>query len=248
MKQIIKIFFLQFHFSFILSLGMASTASAQEPTDCQSCHGDKKLVVADSAGVERSLFVDVEKMANSIHAGFDCVTCHADVKEISHADQLALASCQNCHEVAATELTEGVHGKASDDDAPTCGNCHGSHEIRATADSLSLVHPRQLAFTCGYCHANPALVEKHKIPIKDPLKAYTHSIHGRLAFAGVDSAATCSSCHGIHNILPSNDSHSMTHPANLANTCGQCHPNAGENYDESEAGLLDRWSVGLMDY
>jgi len=237
MKQIIKIIFLQFHFSFILLLGMATTAPAQEPSDCQSCHSDKELVVVDSAGVERSLFVDAEKMANSVHAGFECSTCHADVKEIPHAEQLAPAACQTCHEVAATELTESVHGKASDGDAPACGDCHGSHEIRATADSLSLVHPRQLAFTCGHCHANPALVEKHKIPIKDPLKAYTHSIHGRLALAGVDSAATCSSCHGSHKILAANNAESKAYHFNVPQTCGQCHRQIADEFVQSVHGL-----------
>ncbi|MGH7597107.1 MAG: hypothetical protein ACREOI_12190 [bacterium] len=195
------------------------------------------MAMTDSAGVERSLFVDVEKMANSVHAGFDCVTCHADVKEIPHAEQLAPAACQTCHDIAATELTESVHGKVSDGDAPACGDCHGSHEIRAAADSLSLVHPRRLAFTCGHCHANPALVEKHKIPIKDPLKAYTHSIHGRLALAGVDSAATCSSCHGSHKILAANNPASKAYHFNIPQTCGQCHRQIADEFVQSVHGM-----------
>ncbi len=115
---------------------MAITVFAQEPTDRQSCHGDKDLVVTDSSGVERSLFVDVTKMDNSVHAGFECVTCHADIVEISHAEHLAPAACATCHESAMEEVAESVHGKsqaagAASPDSPTCGDCHGSHEIRA---------------------------------------------------------------------------------------------------------------------
>lgn len=244
MKQFCKIILLEFQhswrtiiLSFVLASGIVTATFAQEPIDCQTCHGDKELVVTASAGVERSLFVDAEKMASSIHTGFDCVTCHADVKAIPHAEQLAPAACQTCHDLAATELTESVHGKASDGDAPTCGNCHGSHEIRATADSLSLVHPRRLAFTCGHCHANPALVEKHKIPIKDPLKAYTHSIHGRLALAGVDSAATCSSCHASHKILAANNAESKAYHFNVPQTCGQCHQQIADEFVQSVHGM-----------
>ncbi|MGH7451769.1 MAG: hypothetical protein ACRENG_10515 [bacterium] len=119
----------EFHYSslaIVLSIVLVAAVFAQEPTNCQTCHGDKDLAVSDSAGVERSLFVDIEKMAASVHAGFDCVTCHPDVKEIPHSEQLAPAACQTCHDIAGAELTESVHGKASDGDAPACGSCHGS--------------------------------------------------------------------------------------------------------------------------
>ena len=218
-----KIFF--FIFSFVL-LASSNFIFAQEPGDCLSCHGDIGLVVIDSAGVERSLFVEVGKMDNSVHAGFDCITCHADVKEIPHAEKLAPAACATCHEDTFNDVGVSVHGTAVGafaSDAPTCGDCHGSHEIRAAADSLSRVNPRQLAFTCGRCHANPEIVQKHKIPIKDPVTAYNRSIHGRLALAGVDSVATCSSCHGSHKIFASNNSDSPAYHLNIPQTCGECH-------------------------
>jgi len=150
MKQINKIIFTRFHCALILWLGIAARAFAQDPLDCQSCHGDKDLAVTDSAGVSRSLFVDAAQMEHSVHPGFDCVTCHADIKEIPHAERLAPAACGACHEDAITELAESVHGKSeASADAPTCGDCHGSHEIRGRADSLSWVNPRQLGFTCA---------------------------------------------------------------------------------------------------
>lgn len=207
-------------------------------SDCYSCHGDTSLVVSDSAGVVRSLFVDEKSTAHSIHAGFDCVTCHAEVKEIPHAEQLAPAACATCHEDAIIEVAASVHGKAeASSDAPTCGDCHGSHDIRAHADSLSWVNPRQLAFTCARCHANPALVEKYHIPIKDPAQAYNHSVHGRLTLAGVDSAATCSSCHGNHKIFAANDPASKVYHFNIPQTCGQCHQAITKEYNASVHGV-----------
>jgi cytochrome b subunit of formate dehydrogenase len=42
--------------------------------------------------------------------------------------------------------------------------------------------------------------------------------------------ANCASCHGAHNILPSNDPRSTIHRANLVKTCGQCHPGVTEKF------------------
>ena len=41
--------------------------------------------------------------------------------------------------------------------------------------------------------------------------------------------ANCASCHGIHDIRPSDDPASSIHLDNLPGTCGQCHPGAGRN-------------------
>src|SRR5574341_1212844 len=229
--------------STFLLLGLIAGAFAQTSNeDCLSCHSDKELTVTDSTGAEHSLFVDTAKMENSVHAGFDCITCHADIKEIPHAEKLAPSACGTCHEDAVTEVAESVHGKAAKEDgplsdAPTCGDCHGSHEIRARADTLSWVNPRQLGFTCARCHANPAIVEKYHIPIKDPFKAYSHSVHGRLTIAGSDSAATCSSCHGNHKIFAANNPASKVYHFNIPQTCGQCHQEVTKAFEASVHGV-----------
>ncbi len=226
----------------VLFLSTAPSWAQIGDNDCLSCHSDSTLTVTDSSGVERSLFVDVAKMENSVHAGFECVTCHADIAEIPHAENLAPAACATCHESAVEEVAVSVHGKsqatgAASPDAPACGDCHGSHEIRATADSLSSVNPRQLAFTCARCHANPAIVQKYHIPIKDPFKAYSHSVHGRLTIAGMGNAATCSSCHGNHKIFASNNPASQVYHFNIPQTCGQCHQAITKEYNDSVHGV-----------
>ncbi len=229
---------------FVLFLLPASIWAQTGDSDCLACHGDKDLVTTDSTGVERSLYVDAAAMENSVHAGFECVTCHVDVVAESHPEgsRLAPAACGTCHEDAVTEVAESVHGKASLEgealsDVPACSDCHGSHEIRAQSDSLSWVNPRQLAFTCARCHANPAIVQKYHIPIKDPFKAYSHSVHGRLSLAGVDSAATCSSCHGNHKIFASNNPASKVYHFNIPQMCGQCHQAITKEYNDSVHGV-----------
>ncbi|MCK6562830.1 cytochrome c3 family protein [candidate division KSB1 bacterium] len=220
----------------LLMLSLAKPAAAQEEMDCLMCHGDESLTTTDSTGREHSLFVTPGHLENSVHAGFDCVTCHADVTEIPHAEKLAPAACQTCHEDAVADLAESVHGLPQIADAPTCSDCHGSHDIRLRADTLSWVNPKQLAFTCGRCHADPAIVKKYHIPIRDPLTAYNRSVHGRLTLAGVDSAATCSSCHGSHKILDANNPASLVFHFNIPKTCAQCHQTVAAEYTASVHG------------
>ena len=49
------------------------------------------------------------------------------------------------------------------------------------------------------------------------------SYHGLKSRAGDKTVANCASCHGAHLILPANDKRSSVNPANLQETCGQCH-------------------------
>lgn len=56
------------------------------------------------------------------------------------------------------------------------------------------------------------------------------SYHGLAAEGGSVVAANCSSCHGVHNILPSSDPHSTVHHANLNATCGKCHKGATQKF------------------
>lgn len=227
---------------FIMLSLCAAPAFAQEAMDCLTCHADSGLVATDSTGATRSLFVDAAHLESSIHAGFDCVTCHADIKEIPHPEKLAPAACATCHEDAVAEVAQSVHGPNAATglvpvDAPSCGDCHGSHDIRATSDSVSWVNPRQLAFTCGRCHANPEIVQRHQIPVKDPMKAYLRSVHGRFALAGRDSVATCGSCHGNHKIYAANNPESKAFYRNIPQTCGACHSKITAEFEQSVHGL-----------
>jgi formate dehydrogenase gamma subunit len=64
----------------------------------------------------------------------------------------------------------------------------------------------------------------------DRFQSFADSYHGLATQAGSVEVANCASCHGVHDIRPSSDSTSRIAPANLAATCGSCHPGAGENF------------------
>jgi formate dehydrogenase gamma subunit len=56
--------------------------------------------------------------------------------------------------------------------------------------------------------------------------SYEASYHGLASSLGSTVVANCASCHGSHLILASSDPRSTINQANLAVTCGQCHPGA----------------------
>jgi formate dehydrogenase gamma subunit len=62
------------------------------------------------------------------------------------------------------------------------------------------------------------------------VSSYENSYHGLAAQAGSQTVANCASCHGVHNILLSTDPRSTIARANLATTCGKCHPDAGRRF------------------
>ena len=52
------------------------------------------------------------------------------------------------------------------------------------------------------------------------------------------TAANCASCHGVHDIRPSSDPRSHVNAANLAQTCGKCHPGAGKRFQLGPVHIL----------
>jgi cytochrome b subunit of formate dehydrogenase len=63
------------------------------------------------------------------------------------------------------------------------------------------------------------------------------SYHGLASEGGSVVAANCSSCHGVHNILPSSDPHSTINRANLDATCGQCHKGVTKKFTQNKVHL-----------
>ena len=63
---------------------------------------------------------------------------------------------------------------------------------------------------------------------EDQAAEYKKSVHGlnREKEGEESEAATCTNCHGVHNIFLKTDPASLTFPLNLAKTCGECHDDA----------------------
>ena len=96
----------------------------------------------------------------------------------------------------------------------------------------SLVAPQNVSVqVCATCHNSVRLSEKYGMPSQQ-FNSFQDSYHGLASRAGSVEVANCASCHGVHNIKPSSDPASTVNKANLAATCGRCHPGAGKNFGQ----------------
>lgn len=209
---------------------------AQTPTneDCLTCH--------DATAHENAPTYD-SSLATSVHQGMNCVDCHTHIKEIPHPESLATVDCSGCHEDAAAAYKS--HGRLQypgGEDAPTCWDCHGKHDILASTDERSRVNNRNLATTCGRCHENIDLIKKHEILVVNAVEDYKNSVHGKATEGGVSMAATCKDCHSTggtaHKILPPSDPQSTINHFNIPKTCGKCHSNIAKEFWEGIHGKL----------
>jgi cytochrome b subunit of formate dehydrogenase len=203
-------------------------------TVCLDCHD----VTVDNGGKA----FDVA-LSSSIHEGFACVDCHADIEAVPHEDTLTKVDCGTCHDAAAEVYQwHGRLNTATGEDIPTCADCHGRHDILTTSNKKSRVNPLNLYRTCGKCHEDLDLTKKHEILYGHAVEVYQNSVHGKAALGGIYTAATCNDCHSTggtsHRILAPNDNESTINHFNIPKTCGKCHHNIEQDFWEGIHGQL----------
>jgi len=216
----------------ILTLGpviAVSVSFAQEDSECLVCHEDNTLE-GKRSGRTISVFVDEKKFTGSVHASVGCVSCHLDLAgtDLPHTEEVARVDCGTCHKSEEEMHARSLHGKAikrGDPLAPTCQNCHGSHDILPVKNSQSAVAPLRIPFVCGKCHEEGTAVQKQRVIHQDHIvDNYSESIHGEgLLRKGLIVAPSCASCHTAHLILPHTDNASSISRNNIASTCAKCH-------------------------
>ena len=148
----------------------------------------------------------------------------------------AQESCTICHGQQAVELGRSVHAGVGF----TCVSCHGGV---ATASEASKAHagdfrplddPRASVAACGECHSDLARMRFSGLRT-DQLALYRTSRHGSILFeTGDPDVATCTDCHGGHEIRRAADPAASVHPRNQARTCGTCH---------ADAALMERYGL-----
>ncbi len=213
----------------------ATGLTAQENSLCLACHGDTANFAgrADSA----SLVVTQEEFAGSVHGSFgmSCVTCHQGF-EYPHPDEYEPVRCGGCHGGEGREYVESVHGYAAERGnprAPTCAGCHGAHDIRRSTDPESHTYHARVAETCTECHSTGGLLTDEYLKLPAPALQYARSVHGRANGEGSPEAATCTNCHGVHDLRGHSDPQSKINRRNVSATCGACHGDVTEIYDRS---------------
>jgi cytochrome b subunit of formate dehydrogenase len=224
---------------------LSPVAKKNLPNTCGSCHSDAGFLAKHRIPFARP----VESYEASVHgralaAGNDnaasCSDCHSSHAIFGGRDSRSKtnhwnvpATCGSCHTKIQAAYMASVHGQAvlhGSVDSPVCTDCHGEHMILAPSEAQSLVNPAQVSgATCGRCHSDARLNARYNLPL-DRVPTFADSFHGLAARSGSQSVANCSSCHGVHNIFPPSDPRSMVNAANLAQTCGACHPGAGSTF------------------
>lgn len=212
---------------------------------CESCHvgkngtgGQPSAGAKFVAGFDHSVHGAALKAGNAESAS--CVDCHgahamnkaavgsASVNRLHLTD-----TCARCHQEQADDYRQSVHAVALGQgnlDSAGCTSCHGEHDIKPHTDPSSPVHKTNLAQqVCAECHDSVRLTRRYGLA-SDTFKTFADSYHGLAVRGGAVSVVNCASCHGSHIIKSQDDPTSSVHKANLAQTCGECHPGAGERF------------------
>jgi len=214
------------------------------PKTCGSCHGEK--FVMGASGHSTQPFASYEEsvhgraVANGSDKAAVCTDCHGSHEILGAGDPKSSifkfnvpATCAKCHGAVKEEFVQSIHGQAiarGNWQAPVCTDCHGIHSIKSHLDPNSSVAAQNLArTTCARCHEGVRLSQEFGVEGRRST-TYLASYHGLASKLGSQVVANCASCHGVHNILPSNDPRSTINRANLIHTCGQCHPGVSEKF------------------
>jgi len=207
---------------------------------CTDCHGEltdvphpeDELVVGQDVCAQCHSVGD--ELGESIHGGMvGCQDCHGSAHEILPISDLDSpmsavkqpAACGECHETG-NGLIQGyldsVHGRALLKSglvmvAPSCSDCHGSHDIQPIDDESSRVSHAKTPDTCGSCH-------------QGILMQWENSAHGLNWEEGGTDGPVCKTCHSSHMVeRPQMGAVRLEFPE----TCGNCHVHELETYRHS---------------
>jgi formate dehydrogenase gamma subunit len=191
------------------SMLRASGRNGTPDVSCKSCHGAHEVA---SPKVQGSKF-HRSKLTES------CGSCHAAVKETFIRSEHARV------------LAAGVKG------APDCLTCH-KNDVTSTRPGRDLT---QLKIAqermCLSCHLDDPDVRARMAPSAGFIVSYENSVHGRALLGGNSSAANCVDCHGSHEMKRAFDPTAMVHKSHLAETCGHCHGDVAEEFEQSIHGV-----------
>lgn len=177
--------------------GQAIHKGVAEAASCKDCHGNTHYLLNyrnPQSPVYRSNLPDT------------CGRCHNNAAEMEkfHLRQRSpiVSYEKSVHGIALLEKKEL--------NAAVCTDCHGSHDLHRSTNPVSKLYWQNVPSTCGKCHENVD-------------QTYLRSIHGQAVKAGVRDAPVCTDCHGEHSISAVKLATSRVSPANIPETCGQCH-------------------------
>ncbi|MGV8018046.1 MAG: cytochrome c3 family protein [Ignavibacteria bacterium] len=213
---------------------IVSSKMSIESQACLKCHLDEKLFPGEDRGSAKF----IANYKTSIHSSIQkdgkpaagCIDCHGDhtVEKMtdpkeSTATARMIKTCGKCHSNEVKNFENSNHGQAflkGVKDAPSCFDCHGEHNIKSVlqADEFSKINQADM---CLKCHGDNKVTKGKNNHTED----YKLSFHYIALKNGNTAAATCSNCHGAHEMKMASDPTSNINKKNVDKTCGQsgCH-------------------------
>jgi cytochrome b subunit of formate dehydrogenase len=215
------------------------TSPVHEGFACADCHGDvdpetHPETVPEMTGTE--ICAQCHDLGAGLtegpHQEITCTDCHGAAHEVPFVGRLEgplapahqIETCGGCHD--EPELMNGylasVHARAllvsGLVDAPSCSDCHGSHDIFPPDDPRATVSSLQVPETCGSCH----------LLILDTWR--DQSAHGLAWKDGDEEVPVCTTCHSSHEIVPPREAAARRESPE---SCGKCHEEAFETYRDT---------------
>ncbi len=217
-----------------LDAGSLRDVSIQLANSCQGCHLQEGSEYA--AGLHHS------GIAGGNPDSAICTDCHgAHDAQPFEGDQLLIAeTCRDCHSQVYDVYQDSVHGAAllarGDPNVPTCVDCHNAHSNYGPDKNGFRLYSPQI---CAKCHADKDLMAEYGINT-DVFDSYISDFHGttvaifeKIAPDQDTNKPVCIDCHGVHNILPPENTESYVYKQNLLETCQRCHPEASVNFPDA---------------
>ena len=176
--------------------GQAIHKGVQEAASCKDCHGNNHYLLN---------YRNPESPVYRLNLPQTCGRCHGNVAEMEKFNLRQRA--------VVVTYDKSVHGLAHSNgvaNAAVCSDCHGTHDLHRSTNPESKLYWQTIPATCGKCHDNVR-------------QTYSRSIHGKAVASGIRDAPVCTDCHGEHTIQAVKLATSRVSPANIPETCGQCH-------------------------
>jgi len=226
---------------------------ANIPVTCGRCHGQRFLMGTGRASNQPFLSYQDSVHGSAVKNGSlkaavctDCHSSHAILPANDAGSPISKfnvpATCGKCHGEIEKIFNESVHGQAvarGNSQSPGCTDCHGIHSILSPHNPNSPVAEKNVSQdVCARCHAGVRLSREFGVP-GNRAADYFDTYHGLASKGGSLVVANCSSCHGVHNILPSSDPRSTVNHANLDATCGKCHKGVTARFTQTRVHLED---------
>jgi cytochrome b subunit of formate dehydrogenase len=196
--------------------GMSKARGASAAAGCADCHGSHGILSVKTA----------DSPVFKLNLAVTCAKCHNNPR--------LTAEYRMKYPKVASEYTDSIHGRALLKMglivAPSCNDCHGTHDIGRSVDRSSPINHANVAATCGKCHFG---IEK----------TYNASIHGQILAKGGQNGPVCVDCHSAHEIT---EPDGQNFKAASDEKCGSCHQDRLEHYRDTYHGkamLLGRPNV-----